>query len=477
MSKSISEFRDQATVQTSTSRKRIRGCNWVATLNFGDKFIQNCCEFCGIDPEDYSKKILTDIEAQLVAKALFKQKMNARNLVTSFAETHCKWLIMASEHETQETHHLQIAFTLHKPRDIKWVIDSLPGCHIERMEGTSFQAREYCLKEDKEPFEFGVVPEFETAGKREQNRWAEILELVRTSNFEELASRFPQEFLLHNDKLVKNAQRLIKPPPIIDGELKDHFFWVYGTAGCGKTKKAFEMHKQFNLEPEQNYLKLHNKWWDSYNPEVHDCVILDDISPTDEGWLEHLLRTWLDRYPFKAEFKGGSMDIRPRHIILTSQYHFCRIFSNLEMREAISRRVSLIELGEPRPENQFKDIHDMSCFFVTPPPVLKRSILSEFAPIKERVEPSTTVAQSLGDEMDNLCTIQKALDLASLSQTEQTAVDSAEQVLDPVTRPSTPAEKMFKGRRGRKPKVPTFQPVKPVEMVDLSAYESDPEEE
>lgn len=74
---------------------------------------------------------------------------------------------------------------------------------------------------------------------------------------------------------------------------------------------------------------------DEYNNQ--EVVIIDDWSPNHECLIWHL-KIWADRYPFNAETKGSSMLIRPKKIIITSNYAIEECFHNEQDIEAIKRR-------------------------------------------------------------------------------------------------------------------------------------------
>ena len=73
------------------------------------------------------------------------------------------------------------------------------------------------------------------------------------------------------------------------------------------------------------YLKEAHKWWDDYNYE--DTVIIEDLSPSIIGAeLARLLLQWCDRYVAKVEIKGGSITIRPKTFIITSNFTIAECF-------------------------------------------------------------------------------------------------------------------------------------------------------
>lgn len=82
-----------------------------------------------------------------------------------------------------------------------------------------------------------------------------------------------------------------------------------------------------------------NKWWDGYDEEK--VVLLEDIG-LEHKCLGYHFKIWADHYPFKAERKGASSQIRPQQIIVTSNYHPRDIWEDPSILEPILRRFQVI---------------------------------------------------------------------------------------------------------------------------------------
>lgn len=224
--------------------------------------------------------------------------------------------------------HLQGYVQFKAPQRLTQVAKMLP-CHWEPAKADDEKNFEYCTK-DGDFVEWGERTQI-NPGKREQARWDEArAALVRG----DLAAVDSQIFVCHYSNCKLIAKDYMITPDMLDAPTG---VWYWGEAGAGKSFKAREDY------PEA-YLKLANKWWDGY--QLQEFVILDDFG-LEHSCLGHHLKIWADRYSFVAEVKGGAIAIRPKKIVITSQYSIDDIWSDKETRDALKRRFKVVHFGVP----------------------------------------------------------------------------------------------------------------------------------
>lgn len=198
--------------------------------------------------------------------------------------------------------------------------------HLEKAHGTPFQAWQYCLK-DGDVFEKGTPPVSQQQnGEREKERWAKMLALARNGDLVTLSDEEPKAYIQY-----KRTFEQISRDNNISNDTLDILdnYWIFGPTGSGKSRGVR------NLFEDSLFVKDLNKWWDGYNGE--ETVLLDDVNPESMKYLAKKLKNWADHYPFPAEKKGGSMIIRPKRIIVTSNYETKDCF-NFQDLTAINRR-------------------------------------------------------------------------------------------------------------------------------------------
>lgn len=240
------------------------------------------------------------------------------------------YLVIGKETGSEGTPHLQGYISLKTRCYLSALKKWLPRAHFEVMKGTPRQASDYC-KKDGDFQEDGVLPEEQTkaATVKRKALYDEAYELAKQGKFDEIDKEI---YIRHRGNLLAIHAESKEPPKTLDDETMA--VWIHGATGVGKSKKAREDYPGA-------YYKMCNKWWDSYNDEQY--VLIEDIDPDHCKYLAHHLKIWCDRYPFKAEYKGGSKDIRPKKIIITSNYTPQQCFNSIDL-PPILRRCEIVSM-------------------------------------------------------------------------------------------------------------------------------------
>ena len=238
-----------------------------------------------------------------------------------FKKLDVKYLIFGFEVGDQGTPHLQGYLILKLASRLAAMKKIHSTAHWEVAKGSTDQNYEYCTKSGKF-FENGVKPV--EKGMGEKRRWDD----AKLAAMEGRIDDVPSDIYLRFYRTLKEIRKdhMVKPPDLA-GELTNR--WYYGEAGSGKSFRAFS-------EYPDAYRKRANKWWDGYQGE--DVVIIDDFDPEVAKYLVCHMKQWSDRYAFQAETKGGAMMVRPKMVVVTSQYRIDQCWTDRETIDAITRR-------------------------------------------------------------------------------------------------------------------------------------------
>lgn len=255
------------------------------------------------------------------------------------------WVIGSEIAPSTGTPHWQGFIWTHHPVRFNTVHQMLEGtrAHITRCDDKAYQIMVYCKKDGKFE-EWGQPPKDQTAQGSEGReaslaRWRAIDALAKAGDWDRLREEYPAEWIRCH-KTLKNIRLEgfhVREP--LRGPLVNE--WLVGDSGCGKSWTARHENPGCFVKDVDHDAE---KWWDTYNGE--EVVVIEDVSPFNKKFTDSL-KKWTDRYPFPAQVKGGYMTIRPKKIVVTSQYRIEEIWEDRQTRDALNRRFITREINDP----------------------------------------------------------------------------------------------------------------------------------
>lgn len=251
----------------------------------------------------------------------------------TLARLQCQYIVYGREVGASGTPHLQgyVFYTNKKSRS--QVARDIPNAYIDMRKGTHEQARAYSIKdgmyEERGERPLDMAERQKKGGEATSTKWKDIVTNSASGNIAWVADNHPKEYALYKPRLESLYAPINTP---LDGDLL-HEWWV-GTSGSGKSKALWDLYPA-------HFAKSINKWWDGYRHE--DVVAIEEWSP-DNTMTAQALKRWADRYPFTGEIKGGTMQrLRPKKIIVLSNYTMDQCFPRAEDLAPLKRRFKVIE--------------------------------------------------------------------------------------------------------------------------------------
>lgn len=254
-------------------------------------------------------------------------------------DINCRYITFGHEVGSEcHTPHLQGYILFKDAKSFESVKALFPDrTHIEAAV-TVAQAITYAQKDGLDIYERGdkpKTPKEKGCAEEQKQRYKQAVALAKEGNIEAIEEVDPVlhlRFYRTFKELRKDYMPDLNP---VDSQFVG--YWIYGPPGTGKTTFAWREYP--NSYPKD----ASNSWWDGYQGE--ETVIIDDLDKyhVAQGYN---LKMWLQQRPFIAQIKGGAQKIRPKLVIVTSNYTPEEIWEDPITAEAIRRRCRFLHLTQ-----------------------------------------------------------------------------------------------------------------------------------
>jgi len=263
-----------------------------------------------------------------------------------------QYIVWGREVGERGTPHLQGYVFFKNAKTRSQVSRLIPGAYLDLRKGTHEQARAYAIKdglfEEHGDRPMDASERSSKGGAATSAKWKSIAERAKLGDLDWIRENNPKEYVLHKPRLESLYAPNTAP---LDGNLL-HEWWV-GPTGTGKSRALWDLYPQ-------HFAKAINKWWDGYRFE--EVVAIEEWSP-ENIVTANALKRWADRYPFTGEIKGGTIQrLRPRKIIVLSNYTMEQCFTRTEDLEPLKRRFKVIKFPEEAQRVNFR-----AAWFNNPP--------------------------------------------------------------------------------------------------------------
>jgi len=236
----------------------------------------------------------------------------------------------------EKTEHVHVLFCYTNRHNFSTLKKRYPRAHINfvrHMEAyKGYLADEH--EEVLEVYESGTAPlTSEQKGKRSAEIYSKCIKYARSGDLESIVEQHPALYVAHLQKWKTiKMDNPVHYPPL--SELDN--VWVWGATGTGKSRGYREATGE-----DVYYPKSHDHWWNGYKGEAN--VIIEDLAKIEgkRHWITDLLKLWSDHYEFIADSKYGSQMIRPKRIVVTSNYNMDEVFYGEDLK-ALKRRFRII---------------------------------------------------------------------------------------------------------------------------------------
>lgn len=210
--------------------------------------------------------------------------------------------------------------------------------HLEIARGTPQQAADYCRdptkRDPRHPdavHEYGTMPPARNAGQRTDLTALQTL-LDGGATSEQVARQDFPSWIRYNKSIDKYRTDFVQQPR----NRKSLIFVFVGETGTGKSNAAYAFTDIFPVPPGSSG----TTWFDGYDPDRHQSVLMEEFHGGRCSWTELLRLT--DQYPMTVNSKGSHLQFSPEAIVFTSNSTPTEWYPNIPDKGPFLRRIDVM---------------------------------------------------------------------------------------------------------------------------------------